>query len=155
MSNPIVFIYPWVNLCEYQVLSVHHQLLYGQYSRWLLRFSLRWSLPSPTIHREWWKTIYIWFNGCKAKYFKQYLKGHGNETDGHGSLAQLLKPLRWWLQICSDIHHGKSTPRYQRYGDPSTLRIRYGKSPDPRITDTGSYLLIFFVENSLYLWYDE
>ncbi len=65
------------------------------------------------------------------------LKGHGNETDFLGFLQKLVphesltlpfEPFRFWLRIRVDIRIRKTTPRYHRYGE----------SPTPRITDTGS-----------------
>ncbi len=73
------------------------------------------------------------------------LKGHGNETDflgflqkslPHESLALPFEPFRFWLRIRGDIRIQKMTPRYHRYGE----------SPTPRISDTGSRLLNFFKE---------
>jgi hypothetical protein len=65
------------------------------------------------------------------------LKGHGNEADflgflqklvPHESLTLPLGPFRFWLRIRGDIRIRKTTPRYHRYGE----------SPTPRISDTGS-----------------
>jgi hypothetical protein len=65
------------------------------------------------------------------------LKGHGNEADFLGLLHKLVphesrtlpfEPFRFWLRIRGDIHIRKTTPRHHRYGE----------SPTPRISDTGS-----------------
>ncbi len=65
------------------------------------------------------------------------LKGHGNEADflgflhklvPHESLTLLFEPFRFWLRIRGDIRIRKTTQRYHRYGE----------SPTPRISDTGS-----------------
>jgi hypothetical protein len=86
------------------------------------------------------------------------LKGHGNEADFLGFLQKLVphesltipfEPFRFWLRIRRDIHIWKTTPRYHRYG----------KSPTPHISDTGSRQLpaslICGVTDSRYHWYAE
>jgi hypothetical protein len=85
-------------------------------------------------------------------------KGHGNETDFLGFLQKLVphesltlpfEPFRFWLRIHGDIRIRKTTPRCHRYGE----------SPTPHISDTGSRQLpaslIRGVTNSPHHWYAE
>jgi hypothetical protein len=102
-------------------------------------------------------------NLCRTKgktlqRFKISLKGHGNEADFLGFLQKLVphrsltlpfEPFRFRLRICRDIHIQKTTPRYHRYGE----------SPTPRISGTGSRQLpaslIRGVSNFPHTWYAE
>jgi hypothetical protein len=66
-----------------------------------------------------------------------FRQGHGSETEfsiflykfvQHRSLIKLLNPLRFWRRTRGDICNPKSTPRYQRYGLPSSLIRRVADS---------------------------
>ncbi len=89
----------------------------------------------------------------------------------HKSLTLLFRPIRFWLRILGDIHIRKTTPRYHRSRESQTLRIGdtgsrrlpvslsrgvdnsphhwYAESATPRITDTESRLLNFFLKKTL------
>ncbi len=86
------------------------------------------------------------------------LKGHDNEADflgflhklvSHESLTLPFEPFRFLPRILGDIRIRKTTPRYHRYGE----------SPTPRISDTGSHRhpasLIRRVADSTHHWYAE
>ena len=114
------------------------------------------------------------------------LKEETNETNfsiflyisvQHRSLTLLIKFFEIRIRTHGDIHIRKSTPRYQRYGESSTLRIadtescwlpvslmrgvafKFFFSETPWIVDVGScrlcVLLIQRVGESAYCWYGE